>query len=123
MYIDLLIKIKNAEASGKTLLKARYTKMDKAILDILEKAGFVKKVEVKGRAPKKIIEIDFDGARAIDGLKFLSRPSLRRYKGYKDFRPVKGGRGLLIVSTPKGVMDGLTARRNKVGGQILFEIW
>ena len=123
MYIDLLIKIKNAEVAGRNLLKVRYTKMDKAILDILEKADFVKKAEVKGRAPKKIIEIDFDGARSIEGLKFLSRPSLRRYSGYKDFKSIKGGRGLLVVSTPKGILDGLTARRNKVGGQILFQIW
>ncbi len=123
MYTDFLIKIKNARMAEKKVLKAKFTKMDKAIAEILAMVNFVEKIEVKGKSAKKIIEIELDGKRRINGLKFLSRPSLRRYVGYKELRAPKGGRGLLVVSTSKGIMTSIEARKQKVGGQLLFEIW
>src|SRR3989344_3357783 len=120
MYIDLLIKIKNAEAAGKRGIKSRYTKMDYAIATILQKAGFLKKVEIKGKTVKKIMEIHFNGERLVEGMRFLSKPSLRRYGGFQDFRKIKGGHGILVVSTPKGILTGGEARRAKVGGQLLL---
>lgn len=107
----------------KKVLKTKFTKMDKAITEILETAGFVKKTDIKGKAPKKMIEIELDGKRRINGLKFLSKPSLRRYVGYKELRASKGGRGLLVISSSKGVMNSIEAKKQKVGGQLLFEIW
>ena len=123
MYIDLLIKIKNAQAAGKKSLKTRYVKTDYAVAGLLQRSGFLKKVEVKGKSLKKIIEIHMNPERPIQGLKLLSRPSMRRYRGYRDFRKVKGGHGLLVVSTPKGILTGEQARKDKTGGQLLFEIW
>lgn len=123
MYIDLLIRIKNAQAAGRDYLKIPYSKMDKEIANILEKQGFLKKVEMKGRLPKKILKIYLNPKRPIKGLKFLSRPSIGRYSGYRDLKPVKGGYGLLVLSTPKGIMSGSQARKEKVGGKLLFEIW
>ncbi|KKU15875.1 30S ribosomal protein S8 [Candidatus Jorgensenbacteria bacterium RIFCSPLOWO2_02_FULL_45_12] len=123
MYIDLLIKIKNAERSGKRSLKTRYSRMDYAVLEELKRYGFVKKMDIKGRPPKKIIEVSFSKDRPIEGIKFLSRPSVRRYGGYKKFKPVKSGHGIMMVSTPKGIMSGVRAKKNKLGGQTLFEIW
>ena len=79
MYIDLLIKIKNAQAAGKKSLKSRHVKMDYAVAEILRNSGFLKKVEIKGRSFKKVIEIYLNPEKPIQGLKFLSRPSLRRY--------------------------------------------
>ncbi len=123
MYIDLLIKIKNAQSSGKTILKTPSTKADKAVADVLAERGFVKKVELKGKSYKKYLEIDLDGPRKITGLKFKSKPSLRNYAGYRDLKKVKGGYGVLILTTPNGVMTDQRAKREKVGGQLLFEIW
>jgi len=123
MYIDLLIKIKNAQAAGKKSLKSLHTKMDYAVAEVLRNSGFLKKIEIKGRSFKKVIEMHLNPERPIQGLKFSSKPSLRRYTGYKDFKKVKGGYGLLVVSTSKGVLTGEQARRGKVGGQLLFEIW
>ena len=123
MYIDLLIKIKNAEAARKDSLKTRHTQMDAAVVDVLARHGFLKKYEVKGRLPKRVIEIDFNLERPILGIKLLSRPSRRLYAGYKDFKTVKSGYGILVVSTPQGVMSGVEAKKKKVGGQLLFEIW
>ncbi len=123
MYIDLLIKIKNAQAVCKENLKVKFTKMDKAILDILVSFKFVKKAEVKGRSYKKYIEIELNPNKSFEGLKFLSKPSRRLYAGYTGIKKVKGSRGLLFVSTSKGVMTGEQAKKQKVGGQMLFEVW
>ncbi len=123
MYIDLLIKIKNAQKAGRETLKTRSTRMDKAVADILAKRGFVKGAEVKGKAYKKYLEIDLKSDRNVVGVKFLSKPSLHKYSGYAAMRKVKGGYGLLVVSTPKGVISGDEAKKNKVGGELLFEVW
>ncbi len=123
MYTDLLIKIKNAQKVGKKTLKARFSKMDKAVLEILGRYGFVGQVEVKGRPSKRFIFVDLRGKRQIEGCAFLSKPSLKQYIGYKEIRRVKGGHGLLVLSTPKGVLEGGAARKEKIGGQLLFEVW
>lgn len=123
MYIDFIIKMKNAERAGKKSLKSQFSGMDYAVAEELVRFGFLKKAEVRGRAPKRTIEAIFNSARPIQGVRFLSRPSLRRYAGYADLRSVKNGNGILMVSTSKGVMSGVRARKEKVGGQVLFEIW
>jgi small subunit ribosomal protein S8 len=127
MYINLLTKIKNAQAVKKENIKSSYSIMDGAILDVLSKKNFVGEVSVKGRAPKKVFEInlkyDKDGVGAIHGVKILSKPSRHLYTGYTDIYPVKQGFGLLVVSTPKGIMDGQSAKKAKIGGELLFEIW
>lgn len=123
MYIDLLVKIKNAEAVGKESVKTPYTKMDHAVADVLRRYGFLKKVEIKGRNPKRSLELTFNDERPIQGSKLLSKPSLRRYSGYSDLRPVKGGYGILVLSTSKGIKSGVEAKKEKLGGQLLFEIW
>ena len=123
MYIDLLVKAKNAEQAGKKSFKTPYSKMDHAVADQLVRYGFFKKTEIKGRSPKRSLEVVCNSDRPIHGKKFLSRPSLRRYGKYQEFRPVKGGNGIMVVSTSKGVMSGVQAKKDKIGGQVLFEIW
>ena len=123
MFIDLINKIKNAEAAKKKVLKVRFTKMDAAVAKLLEEKGFLKKAETKGRMPKRIIEIEPDPARIIKGVKILSKPSRRLYAGYKNLKSVKGGFGFLFLSTPSGILTDKEARKEKVGGELLFEIW
>jgi small subunit ribosomal protein S8 len=123
MYTDFIIRIKNAQNAGKSFLKVPYTKMDSLIAEVLERKGFFKKVEVKGRKTEKIIKIVLNPNHPIEGVKFLSKPSCRIYKGYSDLKPVKNGKGLLVVSTPQGIKSGSEAVKNKIGGQILFKIW
>ena len=126
MYIDLLTQIKNAQAVKKESLKVPYTKNDERILEILTSRKYIAGYDKKGRAPKRVLSIDLkyeDGVGAIEGVRFVSRPSIHIYKGCDEIRPVKNGRGLAIVSTPKGIMTGEQARKEKVGGEIFFEIW
>ena len=123
MYIDLLTKIKNAQAVGKKVLKTRFSRTDKAIADILSREGFIESSEVKGRPSKRFIFINLRSKREIEGVRFLSKPSTHRYSGHKEIKSVKGGHGTLLVSTSKGIMTNKDARREKVGGELLFEIW
>ncbi len=123
MYIDTLTRIKNAQMKGEESVKVPYSKMDKAVLDVLKKEGFLKSIDVKGKKPKKVVKVIFNENKPIRGLSFLSKPSLRKYLGYRDMMSVKGGYGVLVVSTPKGVMSGDKARKEKVGGQLLFKMW
>ena len=60
---------------------------------------------------------------AITGLKRVSRPGLRRYVGAEDIPRVLGGMGISIISTPRGVLSGREARRQKVGGELLAYVW
>ncbi len=123
MYTDLLIRLKNAQTAGRPVVKAPYSKFDKAVTDLLVKYNFVKKAEVKGRGIKKIIKITLNPARPIREVKLLSKPSIKKYAGYKEIRLPKNGRGLVALSTPQGILDGQAAKQNKVGGLLLFEVW
>ena len=107
-------------------MKAQFSNMDMAVAEILVARGFVSSASKKGRSPKRIIEVDMkytDGIGAITGIKFLSVPSRRLYAGYKDLRRVKQGYGTAVISTPKGIMTADAARKQKLGGELLFEIW
>jgi len=123
MYINFLVQLKNAVRAGKRGTKTPYTAMDLAVAKVLARHGFLKNVEVKGRAPKKIIEVEFNAERPIRDFRWKSTPSVARYGGYRNLRSVKQGHGLLVLTTPKGILAGHEARKEKVGGQLLFEVW
>lgn len=123
MYIDTIIRLKNATMAGRKSVRVRYTKMDHAVAEVLLRYGFLKKVETKGRMPKRSLELSLNPERGIEHVRFLSTPSLRRYDTYRNFGLVKGGQGILLVSTPKGIKSGIEAKKEKVGGQLLFEVW
>jgi len=127
MYTDLLTKLRNAQKAKKEMLKLPYSNMDFAVAELLGKYKYVESDSKKGRMPKRIIEIklkyDANGQGAIGGVRFISKPSRRIYMGYKDLKWVRQGFGISALSTPKGIMSNLQARKDKVGGQLLFEIW
>lgn len=126
MVADLLTKIKNAQKARKDLLKVAYSNLDFAISELLVKNNYLESAAKKGRMPKRIIEIKLkynEGQGAINEINILSKPSRRLYSGYKDLKMVKQGYGLGVVSTSKGLLTSQEARKMKVGGQLLFEIW
>ena len=123
MYINLLIKIKNAQEAGKDSLKVPFSKMDLAIAELLSKQGYLKDAESKGKTIKRTIKINLKEGKAINGIKLVSRPSRRLYAGYRDIKSVKSGYGMGVVSTSKGIMSDKEARKQKLGGQLLFQIW
>jgi len=126
MYTNFLTELKNAQMAKKPALKIPFSKMDMAIAELLVRMHYVESVAEKGRMPKRIIEVKLkytDGKGVIQGIKFLSRPSLRQYTGFRDMKLVKSGYGMAVFSTPEGIMTGREARKKKIGGQALFEIW
>jgi small subunit ribosomal protein S8 len=125
---QLLISLKNANNTGKESVVLSYTKFRENILDVLKKEGFIKSVSKKGKktaGSELAVELAYDesGAAKIQGVDQVSKPSKRIYQKSAELRTVKNGFGSLILTTPRGLMTGKTARREKVGGEVLFRIW
>ncbi len=124
---DLLIRIKNAGAVRKEEVKVPYSKHKHAIADALLRAGFVAGVEKEGKGVKKVLKIRLayteKGLPKIKEVKRISKPGRRMYRKAKEIYPVKYGYGLAVLSTPKGVLTDQEARKENVGGEILFELF
>lgn len=122
---DMLTIIRNALAVKHSAVSFPFSKLKYEIGGILRKEGLVEKVEKKGRI-KKIIEISLkyeDGVPSISGLKKISKPGQKIYLPYKKIKKVKGGYGIAIISTSKGLMTNNEARRQKIGGEVICEVW
>jgi len=127
MYWDSIIRVKNGLERGFERVKVPYSSFDMNILELLTKEGYIGTVSRKGRGVRRIIDIklkyDSEGEPAIRGVKFVSRPSRRLYSGYRKTKTSRQGSGHYILSTPEGILTDKEARKKKVGGQVLFEIW
>jgi small subunit ribosomal protein S8 len=102
--------------------------MKLAVAEVLEREGYLSSVEKPKSQPGKVeplvVSLAFKGGKpAIQGVKRLSKASRRMYLGVRDIHSVKRGHGLLLLSTPKGIMTGKQAQEARVGGEVLFEIW
>jgi small subunit ribosomal protein S8 len=124
---NMLTIIRNAQAVGKETAVIPHSKLKLEIAKVLEKEKFVKSAEAKGKKGNKTIEIGLaygkDGDPAIKSIKRVSRSSQRIYMPLKKIRPVQYGKGILIISTPKGLLTGKEAKKEKVGGEVICEIW
>ena len=126
---DMLNRIRNAQAVLKETVDIPLSNLRYEIAKILEKGGFVAEVEKKGKKTKKVIEITLkynEKIPVISGLKRISKPGQRIYKRAKELKPVKGGYGIAIISTSKGgggLMTDKEARKQKLGGEVICEIW
>ncbi len=123
---DMLTIIRNGLATKKESVKVPFSNLKLKIAEILEREGWIEKAEKKGRRRKYILlklKYDKDGNPVISGLKRVSKQGQRIYKGYKEIKKVKGGYGIAIVSTSKGVLTDKEARKKRVGGEIICEIW
>lgn len=129
MYYDLLVQIKNAEAVRKPLIRVKFSKVDFGIAKILLESGYIKDVKKKNLGRKTFLEItlpqkeEFNGYKKIEGFKFFSKPSRRFYIGYRDIKLPKQGRGVAVISTSRGIMTSAEAKKRKLGGEYLFELW
>lgn len=124
---NLIIQIKNASAAKKEAVVVPHSNFTALVADALSRKGFVKPSQKKGKKVQKLLEVgliyDASGKPRVSGVARLSRPSKRIYKGYSEIHPVKQGFGSLFVSTPKGILSDDEARKQKVGGELLFTIW
>lgn len=124
---DFLVRLTNAGAVKKTSVSIPYSMFKHAIAEKLKEAGYVKAVEKKGKKVKKTLDVtlmyDAAGNHRIHGTKRVSKPGRRMYASVLEIHPVRYGHGNLILSTPKGVLTDKEARKEKVGGETLFQIW
>ncbi len=128
---DMLNRIRNALMVLHPTVSIPFSKLKYEVAKILEEEGFVEKVEKKGRKVKKVFEITLKYQKGeiektepvIVGLKRISKPGQRIYVKSKEIKRVRDGYGIAIISTPKGMMTDKEARKKKLGGEIICQIW
>ncbi len=123
---DLLTRIRNAYAVNKTEVRLPYSKMKLAVAKILTEEGYASAVEktVANGHPELRIVLKYDaGEAAIRSVKRVSKPGLRAYAGFADLPRVLSDRGIAIVSTSQGVMTNKAARKRKLGGEVICEVY
>ncbi|HET7673457.1 MAG TPA: 30S ribosomal protein S8 [Candidatus Saccharimonadales bacterium] len=123
---DMLTRIRNAIAVGKSEVSLPHSNIKTSVAKLLVKSGFISGVKVDGQGKDKRIQItinsDSENAR-ITEIARLSRPGRRLYAKAKDIPTVKQGRGLVIISTSKGIMTGDEAKKAKIGGELICRIY
>jgi small subunit ribosomal protein S8 len=128
MHYNILSELKNASRAGKDRTTFPYSKMDFAILEKLVASHYVKSVEKEAVGRKNIIVVRLAYAGkekepAINDFTIVSKPSRHFYMDYRSLKLVKQGHGVGMLSTSKGIMTSKEARKQKIGGEYLFEIW
>jgi len=123
---DLLNQIRNAQAVGKTEILVPSSKIKKEIVNLLAKEGFVGEIKngMKGKIKALKITLKYQNdLPAVTGLKRVSKPGQRIYEKFDEIKRVRGGFGISIVSTSKGLMTNKEARKQKLGGEIICQVW
>lgn len=130
---DMIVQVKNAGNAGRDRVLVPYSKLKHSIAEVLKRENFIKDVETEAKKGRKILAINliFEGSRLsfgwqapkIKGVKRISKLSQRIYQKAANIRAVKNGYGALILSTSRGIMSDREARRAKLGGEALFQIW
>lgn len=123
---DMLSRIRNAIAVRKSQVSLPHSNIKEAVARLLKKTGFIDEVAVSKAAVGKTMEITInqDGTNArITELTRLSRPGRRQYVSSDDIPTVKQGRGLVIISTSKGLMTGADAKKQGIGGELICKVY
>lgn len=125
---DLLTRIRNSLQARKPSCDVPASHEKESIVKILKETGYIKNYVREAEQPqdKLVIFLKYVGKNqksVINRLKRVSKPGCRAYCGYRDVKPLLGGLGFTILSTPKGIMSDIEAKKNKVGGEILCEVW
>ncbi|MEO6508899.1 MAG: 30S ribosomal protein S8 [Patescibacteria group bacterium] len=122
---DLIIRVKNGYMAGRDTIESPYSKYREQVIQKLIALRYVKDYSVTGDI-KKTMSINLvykNGAPALTEVKIFSTPGRRWYVAAKDLKPVLGGLGYSLVSTPLGILTHIEAKKKNVGGELLFNIW
>ncbi|MEX1037628.1 MAG: 30S ribosomal protein S8 [Acidimicrobiia bacterium] len=124
---DMLTRIRNAVAVGHERVSMPASNVKVGIAQILVDEGFIDRFEKKEEGPHSQLELVLRyGERrrpAIEGIKRVSKPGHRVYRGAGELPRVQGGIGVAVVSTSQGLLPDREARRRRLGGEILCEVW
>ncbi len=124
---DMLTRIRNAVLRAHESVTIPSSNIKENLAKVLKEAGFVEDFAIEplklGKALQIKLKYDKNGASVIRKINRVSKPGLRVHKGFDELPPVLNGQGIYIVSTSKGVMSDTDCRRQKVGGEVLCEVW
>jgi small subunit ribosomal protein S8 len=123
---DMLTRIRNAHMVGKKAVNIPASNLKSAIASIMQQEGYIESFGVDGEAASKTLTIKlkyYDNKPVIEVLKRISKPSLRVYVASSEMPSIMNGLGIVIVSTPKGVMTGQSASAQNVGGEVLCSVY
>ncbi|MGV8775829.1 30S ribosomal protein S8 [Pseudomonas aeruginosa] len=122
---DMLTRIRNAQMAEKTVVSMPSSKLKAAVAKVLKDEGYIADFQISSEVkPQLSIELKyFEGKPVIEEIKRISRPGLRQYKSVEQLPKVRGGLGVSIVSTNKGVMTDRAARAAGVGGEVLCTVF
>jgi small subunit ribosomal protein S8 len=124
---DMLTRIRNANTANHKVVDIPASRTKQAIAQILRDEGFIENFERLNEGPQGTLRLSLrygpEKEKIITGLRRISRPGLRVYAGKTEVPRVLGGLGLVIMSTPQGIMSGKRARKLGVGGEVLAYVW
>ncbi len=124
---DMLAMLWNANHKYHERIDLPASKLRQEVARVLKDEGYVSDYKVLPNRKQNTLRVFLkympDKTRVLTGLKRVSRPGLRIYRGWTEIRKVKGGLGISIVSTSKGLMSDKQSRKQKMGGEILAQIW
>jgi len=124
---DLLTRIRNAVMVSKSNIEIPHSKFKFQLTSLLKDEGYVSDVKITGEGTKKIINIELkyseDGASVISGMNRLSKPGNRVYSSFDKLPRNNGGLGTVVVSTSRGLLSDSEARKRKLGGELICEVW
>jgi len=122
---DMLTRIRNAQSAKIKSVTMDSSKMKVAVAEVLKQEGYVQEYSVEGDVkPQLTVKLKyFEGRPVIEEIKRVSRPGLRQYRGKDDIPVVKGGLGIVILSTNKGMMSDRAARAAGLGGEVLCSVF
>jgi len=124
---DFLARVRNAIMARKTTIELPASQVKLKLAELMRDEGFLTAVAFNAEGPQGTISVtlrwDAQNRPAITGLRRVSRPGQRRYFGKDDIKKVRGGLGVSVVSTSKGLLTDREARKQGVGGEVLCEVW
>ena len=124
---DLLTRVRNATKEKHEKVEIPASRLKANIVRVLKDEGYIKNFRLMREEGRPMIKVYLKyteaGDSVIQGIKRISRPGLRRYSGYDQVSKPLGGGGITIISTSQGVITGQKARAQKVGGEVLCEVW
>lgn len=123
---DLITRIRNAIMVGKTEIRVPSSKLKIAVAEGLKKAGYIDEVEIEKASPRDVLHVIINQPTEltrINAISKVSKPGRRVYTSAADIPKVKSGRGIVLISTSKGIMTGQEAAKAKLGGEILVKVY
>ena len=123
---DFLTTLRNASRTSKKECVIPYSRLKSDVAHVLKKEGYIAEISKKIKKDHPVLEVDLvyvDKNPKISHVERVSKQSRRVYLGVKEIHRVRNGTGLLVLSTPKGILSGKDARKEQVGGEALFKLW